>query len=215
MSSIPSLTNKGLVNVGNTCYMNSILQCISNSIYFQKTLNSIRFVDNDTNNTSTVLLVQQLMFDLKNQSDRRSVLNPSELVSNISNILRKNHQFNVYQQQCCSEFFDYFLSILSEELSRNKTVNCFNEVVNGDDLINDIFGGARSCHTSCPKCTCVHSHPLELYLTITLEISGVTNISKALEKHCGVEELYLSDQWICNRCECIQKGLREMKVLFY
>jgi ubiquitin C-terminal hydrolase len=102
--------------------------------------------------------------------------------------------------------------LLEKDLRQNRIVNANNEAVNCDNLIDDIFGGQTLCTTSCQKCSNISTQRLELFTTMQLGLEGVNSVNDCLKKHCGVEELDISQKWECGFCNLIQKGLKRLQV---
>ncbi len=108
----------GLENLGNTCYMNSALQCLVRLVdladYFlqNKHLNDL--------NVSNVLGSEGYMacafgeFIKNFYTSGRRKLEPTDILR----ILQKNPQFRGYNHQDSQEFLNYFLDKLHEDLNR-------------------------------------------------------------------------------------------------
>lgn len=108
----------GLENLGNTCYMNSALQCLVRLVdladYFlqNKHLNDL--------NVSNVLGSEGHMacafgeFIKNFYTSGRRKLEPTDILR----ILQKNPQFRGYNHQDSQEFLNYFLDKLHEDLNR-------------------------------------------------------------------------------------------------
>ncbi|CAF4767217.1 unnamed protein product, partial [Rotaria socialis] len=121
----PSLKNGGLCglqNLGNTCFMNSVLQCLSNT----KPLLLFCLKDNlndHLNKSSTSVMKGALMTEYANlirkmwllPVEGRSVVSPSRFKSTIGNFASR---FTGYSEQDSQEFLRYLLQGLSEDVNR-------------------------------------------------------------------------------------------------
>lgn len=203
------LRQKGLRNLGQTCYLNVIVQILSCSKFIRQHVLSITLINADTDIKTTFQLFQDLIKDIQDPYDNRTTLTPSGFVGNITS---KINGFKLHQQQCSLEFFDGLLLLLEKDLRQYRTENANNEVINCDNLIDDIFGGRTLCTTSCPKCSYVSAPPLDPFNSIQLGLEDVNSVNDALKKHCGIEELDDSQKWKCGYCNKIQRGLKKLQV---
>ncbi|ORY81420.1 hypothetical protein BCR37DRAFT_380322 [Protomyces lactucae-debilis] len=167
---------KGLVNLGNTCYMASALQCLSHikelteyflSTYYQEELNT----DNPLGyNGQVATAFARLLEQLYNDDNGRAV-RPAELKSVLGNI---NQSFGGYQQQDSQELLAFLLDALHEDLNRivKKPATERPDIgkVNDDELLQlgeeawrlhkmrndsvivDLFQGVYKSTLVCPVC---------------------------------------------------------------
>jgi ubiquitin C-terminal hydrolase len=118
----------GLTNLGNTCFMNSALQCLSNIPKF--TQNILSF--GDEMNAPIIGAYSALIKTI--WSGKHIVTTPSSLLLNIRENLPR---FTRYRQQDAQEFMNYFLHLIHEELTSEKT------------LITDLFYGQIRSSVKC------------------------------------------------------------------
>lgn len=117
------LTKKGLCglnNLGNTCFMNSIIQCLNNTIPLLKYFGSNEY-KRDINEEKIErhiieqwnLLTRQLWF-------KNSVVTPDDFHRTVQGISLKkgNHEFLGYHQNDSQEFLQFLLESLHNGLSR-------------------------------------------------------------------------------------------------
>ncbi|CAF0787656.1 unnamed protein product [Rotaria sp. Silwood1] len=123
---IPGLC--GLTNLGNTCFMNSALQCLSNIPEFTR---RILLFGNEIN--APIIGAYSALIKTM-WSGEHVVAVPSSLLLNISENLPR---FRQYRQQDAQEFMNYFLHIIHQELTNEKT------------LITDLFYGRIQSSVKC------------------------------------------------------------------
>jgi ubiquitin C-terminal hydrolase len=107
------LRQKGLRNLGQTCYLNVIVQILSYSKFIRQHVLSITLINADTDIKTTFQLFQDLIRDIQDPFDIRTALTPSGFVYNITS---KITGFKLHQQQCSLEFFDGLLILLEKDL---------------------------------------------------------------------------------------------------
>lgn len=168
----------GLVNLGNTCYMNAALQCLMNSTelrdYFLDAQQEFK-KDLNTNNAlglkgrlavSFAMLMRQLW------TSNTNCISPSHLRDLICT---KYHHFRGYEQQDTHEFLCSLMSILHEDLNRvlkkpfyESALECEDESSNNiakiaeeswqrflsreNSIVVDNFYGQFKSKLTCPEC---------------------------------------------------------------
>ena len=113
---------RGLNNIGNTCFMNSILQCLSHTRALQAYCVNGKQSTLDINANTTGRMKGALMkafVDLLEQlwKDQRDAVTPSAFKSQIQ---RFAPRFTGYSQQDAQEFLRYVLQGLHDDVNRVK-----------------------------------------------------------------------------------------------
>ncbi|CAF3637196.1 unnamed protein product [Rotaria socialis] len=123
---IPGLC--GLTNLGNTCFMNSAIQCLSNIPEFTRKIQSLGNEINAPIIGAYAALIR-LMW-----SGEHTITAPSSLLLNISESLPR---FRQYRQQDAQEFMNQILHLIHQELTNERT------------LITDQFYGRMQSSVKC------------------------------------------------------------------
>ena len=163
----------GLNNLGNTCYINSTIQCLSNSFDLTKYF-LLEYYKNDINTGNKLgsngiiakkyySLINKMWFGTDNK------IKPSAFIDNFKKLKK---QFEGYRQQDAQEFLSVLLDQLHEDLNRitdKPYIELLEKQNNEDDLIAskrwwdlhkkredsiiiDLFNGQFKSETICQVC---------------------------------------------------------------
>ena len=163
----------GLQNLGNTCYINSTLQCLSNTLDLTKYF-LLEYFRNDINTgnklgSNGVIAFKYYSLIKKMWIGNESRINPSGFVDSIKKI---KTQFAGYKQQDAQEFLSVLLDQLHEDLNRItekpyvellEKQNDENDLIASkrwwdlhkqreDSIIVDLFNGQFKSETICQVC---------------------------------------------------------------
>ena len=199
-------TNHGLCgsqNLGNTCYMNSSIACISNcselTYYFlsKKFYNDI----NKSNRDGAGGELAKAWYELiEHYWNSRYSCGVPKKVKNI--IGAKKKKFSGYNQQDSNEFMTFFLEILGEDLNKSskKVYRELKEqqkdetdvdaakrfwklhIERNDNIITDLFHGLLKSTITCPKCD-FKSITYDPFNTLALTIPSERIINILNQRH--------------------------------
>ena len=195
----------GLKNIGNASYMNSIIQCLSNTpelmYYYVSGLykKDIKISEVKKKGYVPGKLSEEFANLLsKMWIDHQKVANPQELKYAVSDL---NYEFNNNNQQDSSEFLIFLLNLLHDEINREKinAGSLFYEPPKGENesdinasqrfwnlfrrknnsIIIDLFYGQLKNTTRCLSCgNCVTS--FEVFNILPIEIPTLKKITVLL-----------------------------------
>ena len=196
-STIPQFQNPsntipvGLQNLGNTCFMNSALQCLLNCEQLSEFLltTSLKGVINKSNLLGTKGQLATAYFELLQvivRGNERTVA-PWDLKNTVG---KYAVQFSGYSQQDSHEFLLYLISGLHEDLKesvkkhKQNEINYKNDKETSDEsweqfiktnksIIVDLFYGQYKSTLSCPKCY-TKSITFDPFNSISLPIPAVS-----------------------------------------
>ncbi len=132
----------GLSNVGNTCYVNSLLQCLSHTYEFSDFLETNNFKERLNNNPDTILLVEwdnlrKLMWS------KNCNIAPWGFIKAIHKVasLKEHSLFTGYDQNDIQEFLLFTIECFHNSISREVDMEVYGPVLNSIDLM------AKNCYT--------------------------------------------------------------------
>lgn len=198
LSNIEKKLPPGLENIGNTCFMNSALQCLIHipqlTTYFtNKVEKSLLNKDNPLGTGGEVAkLYRQILLNLK-----RGFPTYTELFELKRTVSKRAPQFLNYQQQDSHEFLNYFLDTMHEDTKNN----------DGHSIISQLFHGKLittvECRIpNCQKVEIIDSSFTFLPLPLDFQPTKETQmcLEACIEAFIAPEILGQNGQWLCSSC---------------
>ncbi|KAK1336452.1 hypothetical protein QTO34_002481, partial [Cnephaeus nilssonii] len=189
----PRAVGAGLQNLGNTCYANAALQCLSYTPPLARYLLSGRHSGACGRRASCALCALQAHVT-------RALLRPGDIIVPEGELLAG---FHAYRQEDAHEFLLFTLDALQRACvpeERPPSPPLPGRPSQEDaTLIRRVFGGHWSSRIQCLRCQGV-SDTLDPYLDIGLDIQAAQSVTQALELLVRPERLGGADGYQCGKC---------------
>ncbi|KAK4746498.1 hypothetical protein SAY87_012810 [Trapa incisa] len=180
---VPSGVGAGLVNLGLTCFMNAILQCLTHTVPLVQNLRSWDHAhpcDRARDGFCIMCILREHIEDSVKFSGR--CIEPMKFVDNLNYI---SPYFQRYQQEDAHEFQQALLDKLERccmDQWRSSNISP------PKNIVNEVFGGSLISKVKC--CDCGHfSCTYEPFIDLSLEIEHVDTLTSALESFTNVEKM--------------------------
>ncbi|KQK00848.1 ubiquitin carboxyl-terminal hydrolase 21 isoform X2 [Brachypodium distachyon] len=202
----PQSVGAGLRNMGNTCFLNATLQCITHTVPLFKKLRSTDHPTPCSYDEDGFCSFCALKEHIE-ESIRRSgsVLMPARFKDNLRKL---SSDFRPGQQEDAHEFLRCLLDNLHkctlDPKSKGKP-SSFDE----ESIVKRVFGGQLKSQLTCRECGHC-SETSEPFLDLSLEIDQVDDLVAALESFTKVEEIGDAENKLtCESCNVqVCKGKR-------
>lgn len=187
----------GLANLGNTCFLNAVLQSFMHTVPLIQGLKSIDHATpcNGYLNGFCVICALRKLIDASLFSEA-GVVSPWKFVNNLNYFSSTFHRF---QQEDAHEFLQCFLDKLERCYDDSKSKDC--QTLETDNIVKQAFGGRLVSKLRC--CNCGHcSDTYETLIDLSLEIEDVDSVDTALESFTKVEKIEDSEtKFTCEKCK--------------
>ncbi|CAL8077064.1 unnamed protein product [Calicophoron daubneyi] len=211
----------GLVNFGNTCYCNSVLQALFFCKPFRDRVLQYRQAKNQKKETLLSCLAD-LFHTITTQKKGVGQIAPKKFINRLK---RENGAFDNFLQQDAHEFLIYILNKIADILQAEERIEaCNGQDCGGDgsgkktvqpgrthNWIQEIFQGCLTNETRCLTCENVRTKD-EDFLDLSVDVAQNSSIVYCLKCFSNTETMQSENKYYCEFCRCKQEAQKCMRV---
>ncbi|KAI8853133.1 ubiquitin carboxyl-terminal hydrolase 42-like protein [Chytridium lagenaria] len=198
----------GLQNLGNTCFLNSVLQCLTYVPSLAMHLLSRSHSKICKKKTFCAFCeLEAHVLRCFSGRQRPRVICPKNIVNRLKAIAK---HLRVGRQEDAHEFLRYLIDSLQDS-----SIFGFEKVEvrqKESTIVHQIFGGYLQSQVACSKCQ-YRSNTVETILDISLEVRGCDSIEKALRHFTKPEHLIKNNQYFCSQCKAHVDATKKLSIL--
>uniref|UniRef100_A0A7E4V283 ubiquitinyl hydrolase 1 n=1 Tax=Panagrellus redivivus TaxID=6233 RepID=A0A7E4V283_PANRE len=225
----------GLINFGNTCYCNSVIQALYFCQPFREKILEYRVQTKKTSGQRDNLLtcLADLFMSIANQKRRVGTIAPKRFITKLK---KENELFDNFMQQDAHEFFNFLLNAISETLIEDLKRDSARDSINGrregsssqsngptqsvsdsengetpKTWIHEIFQGTLTNETRCLNCETVSSKD-EDFLDLSVDVQPNVSITYCLRDFSNMETLCGDQKYYCENCCSKQEAQKRMRI---
>jgi ubiquitin C-terminal hydrolase len=210
--------NKGLANLGNTCYMNSALQCLSHLLEFHP--KNENFLNENKNKDDIYCEWLKLQLELWQNDGHTPIIPKSFLQKFMSDCQTKDIMFHNFQQNDTEEFINIFMDLLHQSIKKKikitiegnvtteldklavKAMNSWSQFFQNDySYIVQKFYSQLLSITSCTKCDYVTVN-FDPCMVLSIAIPDeAKSLGECLDSYTNKTTLDCDNSWKCDKCK--------------
>ncbi|KAF8511752.1 hypothetical protein JB92DRAFT_2724825 [Gautieria morchelliformis] len=201
-------TSPGFINTGNTCFLNSVLQCLIHTPPLQHLLNQHGSPDDKCRVSDNFCMACKLRDTMKSAFlKREKPFIPTQVVGNLHRIAKHMHRG---RQEDAHEFLRYSVDALQRSCLAGYPPKLDTKIAQ-TTWVHRLFGGRLRSRVTCSSC----GHPSDTFdaiLDLSLDIQSVGSLKQAIAKFVQVDHLRGANKYKCERCKKMVNAEKQFTV---
>ncbi|KAG7260543.1 hypothetical protein CRUP_024735 [Coryphaenoides rupestris] len=183
----------GLQNIGNTCFLNAALQCLS---YTPPLANYMltREHSKTCHEPGFCMMCTMQNHIIQVFANAGNVIKPLGVLNELKRIAK---HFRYGSQEDAHEFLRYTVDAMQKSCLPGTKLD---RQTQATSFIHQVFGGYLRSRVKCLNCKAV-SDTFDPFLDVTLEIKTAPSLGKALEQFVKPEQLEGENAYKCTKCK--------------
>ncbi|KAK2820796.1 hypothetical protein Q5P01_023755 [Channa striata] len=183
----------GLQNMGNTCFLNSALQCLTYTPPFANYMLT-REHSKTCHEPGFCMMCTMQNHIIQVFANSGNVIKPIGVLNELKRIAK---HFRYGSQEDAHEFLRYTVDAMQKSCLPGTKLD---RQTQATTFIHQVFGGYLRSRVKCLNCKGV-SDTFDPFLDITLEIKTAPSVTKALEQFVKPEQLDGENAYKCTKCK--------------
>jgi len=193
----------GLINFGNTCYCNSVLQALFYCRPFRDKV--LRYPLEKPRKETLLYCLHDLFSSITSQKKKTGVFAPKKFISRLR---KENENYNNFLQQDAHEFLNFLLNTVADLLRSEEADDGTTEK---PTWVQEIFEGIITNETRCLTCETVSCKD-EPFLDLSVDIEQNTSLNHCLRSFSSTETLMGAQKYFCEACCSKQEAQKRMRI---
>ncbi|KAF8507854.1 cysteine proteinase [Hysterangium stoloniferum] len=193
---MPRGTSAGFINTGNTCFLNSVLQCLIHTSPLQHLLKQHGSSIDKCRVSDGFCMACKLRDTTENTFTRDRPFIPTTMVQNLHRIAKHMRRG---RQEDAHEFLRYSVDALQRSCLVGYPSKLDPKIAQ-TTWVHKLFGGRLRSRVTCGSCDHA-SDTFDAILDLSIDIHGVTSLKQALTKFVQIDHLRGANKYKCERCK--------------